>query len=368
MGPVIASSTFAVREYGSAVMYAKGKILIAGGDVSSGTHTSSAQWLDLTATTPVWRSAGQMQYKRMHLNTTLLPDGKVLVTGGNQSGTVNEYEAVLPAELWTPPATGTTGTGSWQTLAPMQVPRLYHSTAVLLPDGRVLSTGGGAGGGFENHPDYEVFSPPYLFSGPPRPQITAAPVAIKYGQSFQVTIDPTVPVANIAQVRLVRLSSVTHSFNMNQRGVDLTISSRSGTTLTIAPPTSADDWCPPGHYMLFAVSSAGVPSVARILSISSNTCLPSLTLTPSTLSTTGCVSQMRVTAAGQNLGSTFYWTVDGVPVPGNASTYNFQQGLNSPNKYQHRIAVSVLPGAGCGTIPVTAEIAVTSYFPTCLPD
>ena len=342
-------------------MYAKGRVLIVGGGV--GTISNSAEMINLTlGNSATWQSAGAMQYPRKHCNATLLPTGQVLVTGGTQSEGVNEYSAVLPAELWTPPTT--TGTGTWQTLAPMQVPRLYHSTAVLLPDGRVLCTGGGEGAEFLNHPDYEVFSPPYLFSANPRPQIAAAPVAVKYNQQFSVTLAANVA---ISKARWIRLGSVTHAIDMNQRGCDLTFS-QNGTALTITPPASADDWCPPGHYMLFLVSTAGVPSVSLIQSVSASNCATptTLVLTPTTLSSTGCTTQMRVTATGQNLGAVFHWQLDGVSITGTANTLNFSQGLNYPSKSRHRVGVSVTPT--CGGVPITAEIIVTSYFPDCLPD
>ena len=70
---------------------------------------------------------GSLQYPRRYPNATVLPEGKVLATGGS-SGQNDASVAVLPAEMWDP------ATGSWTTMASMQVPRLYHSSAVLLPD------------------------------------------------------------------------------------------------------------------------------------------------------------------------------------------------------------------------------------------
>ena len=121
-----------------------------------------------------------MKYRRSYHTLTVLPDGKVLATGG-QNGTdgVDETTGVLPAEMWDP------DTNTWTTMASSRRPRLYHSSALLLPDGRVLLAGGGAFGNAKNEKSGEIYSPPYLFKGP-RPTVTAAPDRVHYGQSFTV--------------------------------------------------------------------------------------------------------------------------------------------------------------------------------------
>lgn len=124
------------RYWGSAVLYERGQLLLLGGNGAAGT-TSTTQLTDLTgpAGTPQFRPGSPMRYPRFHHNATVLPTGQVLVSGGTTNATndADEY-GVLPAELWTPP-TGTTGGGTWQTVAALTEPRLYHSTAVLLPNG-----------------------------------------------------------------------------------------------------------------------------------------------------------------------------------------------------------------------------------------
>jgi len=189
----------------------------------------------------------------------LLPDGKVLVTGGTSSPGFNDAtNSVLEAEMWDP------ATGFWSTMASMQVPRLYHSTAVLLPDGRVLSAGGGrpsaTSGGTDNW-NAEIYSPPYLFKGA-RPIVSSAPTSLSYGQVFSAQ---TPDAANIADVTLIRLSSVTHSFNMNQRFTRLAFTRVSGALNITAP--SNHSIVPPGHYMLFILNGNGVPSIAKIVQI-----------------------------------------------------------------------------------------------------
>lgn len=258
----VAISAYGHREYGTSVLYDVGKILIAGGgppDQVSPT-TASAETIDLGAASPAWTPADPMAYARRQLNSTLLPDGTVLVTGGTGAPGFNDSTgAVLAAELWDP------ATGDWRTLAGMQVPRLYHSIALLLPDGRVLSAGGGhpsdGDHGDPDHPNAEIYSPPYLFKGP-RPSITSVPLAVPYGQPFFVG---TPDAAAIAGVSLIRLSSVTHAFNQEQRILRPAFAAVPGGLEVTAP--SDPNLCPPGYYLLFLLNGNGVPSVARIVRV-----------------------------------------------------------------------------------------------------
>lgn len=139
---------------------------------------------------------------------------------------------------------------------PQDPPRIYHSLAMLLRDGRVLTTGGN---GQENA---QIFSPPYLFQrdGTParRPVIGSVPTELVYGGTFQVgTPDP----AEIAQVSLLRLGAVTHEYDQNQRFVPLAFTAGPGELCVDAPASGTI--APPGDYMLFLTSSDGVPSVAE---------------------------------------------------------------------------------------------------------
>ncbi|HEY3944768.1 MAG TPA: galactose oxidase-like domain-containing protein [Solirubrobacteraceae bacterium] len=252
------------RDYGAHAMYDVGKILVAGG----GPSTKTAEVINLNGAKPTVTPTGSMAYGRRQNNLTVLADGTVLVTGGNSSGAplIDLNAGVYAAELWNP------ATGQWSTLSSMQVTRQYHSTALLLPDGRVLSAGGGLCGvcdsvGYLNK-NAEIFSPPYLFakdgsgSLAPRPTITAVPRTVTDGSQFSVT---TPDAASITKVALVKLGAVTHSNNMDQRYVPLSFTPATG-TLTVTVPTSITI-APPGHYMLFIINSAGVPSVAPILRV-----------------------------------------------------------------------------------------------------
>lgn len=239
------------RNYGESVMYDNGKVLIIGG---GSPPTNTAEVIDLNAATPAWRAVGSMAFARQQMNATLLPDGKVLVTGGTNSTTISDVtNAALAAEMWNPV------TETWTTMASMQQARVYHSTALLLPDGRVLMAGSGRPG--VERRTAEIYSPPYLFKGA-RPTITSAPTSVGYNQTFSINTPNALGITNVT---LIRLSSVTHSRNMNQRINRLSFT-RSVGRLNVTTPANGN-LCPPGHYMLFILNSSGVPSLAKIIAI-----------------------------------------------------------------------------------------------------
>jgi Domain of unknown function (DUF1929) len=250
---------YGYRDYGSAVMYDAGRILVVGG----GSPLATAERIDLLGTR-VWTTAGTMTVRRRQTNATLLADGTVLVTGGTDAGGFNSpptTSAVLGPERWDPASPS-----EWKRLASMSHHRLYHTTALLLADGRVLVAGSGepAATGLTDDLTAEIFSPPYLFNadGTPasRPAISSFPTQLTYATTFTVG---TASAAQIGKVLLVRLAAVTHAFDMNQRG--LVLSFTAGTnSLTVTAPAN-NRLAPPGHYMLFIVNSSGVPSVAKVV-------------------------------------------------------------------------------------------------------
>jgi hypothetical protein len=277
----VADSSLLYRDYGSSVMYAGGKVLIVGGNPREAASiptilpSATAEVIDLDTPAPAWRSVPPMAAGRRHLNTTILPDGKILVTGGSAfPGADNRAGAVFFAEMWDPE------TEAWTIMAGHSKYRGYHSNAMLLADGRVLVAGGG-------HPDppadtepentdphtlalrnAEIYSPPYLFKGA-RPEIKAVPATIDYGQSFFVE---TPSAQSITNVNWIRLSSVTHAFNQNQRINRLGFSQSPGGLQVTSP--SDPNLCPPGHYMLFVLNRDGVPSIAKIIRVGPGSTIP----------------------------------------------------------------------------------------------
>ena len=284
----IATSTF---DGHSAVMYRPNKIMKAGTWADpdfNGANSFNADGrtavLDMNAPTPTWRSTASMAHGRSYHNLTLLPDGTVFASGGQSSSDgTNLDDAVLPAEIWNP------DTETWTTVAPLVNGRLYHSTALLLKDGRVLMAGGGAlPGRATDQRNAEIYSPPYLFRGP-RPTISAISATANYGASFDVT---TPNAAQVAKVSLIRSPSVTHAFDMNQRFQFLNFTPGAG-KVTVQAPASAN-LAPPGDYLLFLVDTDGVPSVGEFIRVA-DTIAPSA---PSNLSANGSPGQVTLSWTG----------------------------------------------------------------------
>ncbi len=247
----VANSNFGYRYYAPHVLLpGQQKILVAGGSPSrtngGTTSTATAEVIDMSVAQPKWSYTGAMTYGRYNESLVLLADGTVLAVGGGSGG--GKYtNPVLTPELYDPK------TGLWSLMAAQQIQRTYHSTAVLLPDGRVISAGSDNGASTEV--TYEIFSPPYLFSGA-RPVIQSAPASVTYNAKFNIT---TASAATITRVALMRPSATTHADDFDQRYVDLTFTRGAGTIQATAPANGSQ--APPGYYMLVIVNSNGVPSV-----------------------------------------------------------------------------------------------------------
>lgn len=255
-------------QYGPSVMYDAGKVIHIGGSNGGTTDfpTGAAEVINLCADPPAWREVANMHFRRRQHNATILADGSVLVTGGTGGPGFNDLSPGQPvhvAELWNPV------TEQWKKLAAEDVDRCYHGTAVLLPDATVLSAGGGEfavdnepNDSRDSHRNAQIFHPPYLFHGP-RPKITSAPEEITYGERFSLEISGP----EVGKVTWIRLPSVTHASDQSQR-INVLKFHRDDRSLTITAP-ERPQICSPGHYMLFVLSKAGVPSLARIMRISS---------------------------------------------------------------------------------------------------
>ena len=219
-----------------------------------------------------FQETGPFNNPRWFSSGVLLPTGHVMAFNGTSGDEVLGPGTSMPvrqAELFDP------ATGQWTEMASQSEARAYHSSAMLLPDGRVL-VGGHApiptlygthqtlpGGFTDNHRNttFEIYSPPYLFWGP-RPVISAAPGRLGYGRTFTIR---TSRASAIKSVVLMRNTATTHVIDGDQRSVELRIVRRTGNTVTVAAPPNGRV-APPGPYLLFvnAGSSRGlIPSVAK---------------------------------------------------------------------------------------------------------
>lgn len=235
------------------------KVLIIGGGNPS---TKTAELINLADSSPQWTNAASMFIARRNSNIMVLPDDKVLVVGGNHIGDV--IDPVFTAELYDP------GKNEWTLLPEMNRPRVYHSVGIVMPDARVWVGGTAAAGIFERN--IEVYSPGYLFEGE-RPVITQAPNNINYGTQFGILTSH-----QVSAIRLIRLSSVTHSTNFEQRSVGLSYVAgpiNGDYPYSVTTPANSNI-APPGYYMLFvlrpkSVSLSGetaIPSEAKIVKLS----------------------------------------------------------------------------------------------------
>ena len=226
------------------------------------THVQdTAERIDLSMPTPRWGLASKMHHPRIHANGVLLPDGNVFVVGGMSTygGHMSDMHgvpgAVLEAEMYDP------STNTWTRMAAQQKARVYHSTAILLPDGRVISMGSNPASKMIEK-SIEIFSPPYLFRGE-RPVVTEFPEHIAHSQPFSITVDQA---RQIGKVVLMGLEVLTHVTNTDQRLLELKFRIVNDERLEIqGPPTAAH--MPRGHCLLFVLNQQGVPSVGKFVKV-----------------------------------------------------------------------------------------------------
>lgn len=254
-------------QHGSYIMYEPGKILKFGGadqEANSGVVTDRAFIIDITGPSPVVTETGTMNSLRKFVNGVMLPDGRVMAVGGNTSGNkFSDAGSVYFGEIWDP------ATGEWSVVDAMDVPRNYHSVALLQQDGTVFAAGGGlCGSCAANHSDAQIYNPAYLYEGDgtlaSRPAITANDDQLGYGQTLNVNIGGGQSIANF---NLIRMSTVTHSINTDHRFVPLSFTDQGGGNYALTMPASGNV-APPGYYMLFAIADDGTPSEAHVIRVS----------------------------------------------------------------------------------------------------
>ncbi|KAL2068319.1 hypothetical protein VTL71DRAFT_16417 [Oculimacula yallundae] len=265
------------------VMYdaLRGKILTAGGSPNYHDNAPNKRANHITigapGSAPLLERLADMTFPRSFSNAVVLPDGKVLITGGQTySKAFTDENSVLVPELFDPQNM------TFKQMTPMKIPRNYHSASLLLPDGRVITSGGGLCQDFANtcpgigssHPDGEIFSPPYLFntdgSDAQRPVITglssdtsADGFAVRAGGILTVTVDQAQQNPTFA---MLRIGSNTHSVNTDQRRVPMENIQQNGSQFVLTVPGDYGIMIP-GNWYLFVISEKGVPSISRTLTV-----------------------------------------------------------------------------------------------------
>ncbi|BAC90112.1 galactose oxidase-like domain-containing protein [Gloeobacter violaceus] len=247
------------------------KVLLIGGGPATGTGsaTRDVNIVNLAVSSPVYTKVASLNFARLHHSAVLLPDRTVLVCGGSGADE-DAAKAALQAEIYDPVA------NTWKVAATATVARLYHSIALLLPDGRVITAGSNPEREVEEL-RLEVFSPPYLFRGP-RPVIESVAQSWNYGNAVEIK---TPQATDIRWISLIRPGTPTHAFDMDQRLVDVpfTLNTSGGLTATIP---SEPNLAPPGWYMLFITDNDKVPSVAAWVQLKPSTSPTTFSLQSST--------------------------------------------------------------------------------------
>lgn len=259
------------RHWGNSIMIDEGILFLSGGrsDIQESVNTTVLidfnDELNITS-----EYAAPMTYDRAFHNMVQLPTGDVFVSGGNSNGRIfKDHGTVYATELWDGE------TDSWTEMADMTVPRNYHSTSFLLPDGRIWQAGGECNHcpSWDHHKNLQFYSPPYLFDEngdlADRPEITQAPTGengIIASQTFSVTVEGS-GATNITNFNIIKLSSTTHQMNTDVRRLSLDYTHMGNGTYEIQAHDNINVMTP-GYWMLFAINDSGVPSEAAIVHVS----------------------------------------------------------------------------------------------------
>lgn len=206
---------------------------------------------------------GNMNNKRFMGDSVHLFDGKILVVNGAKTGAADHSgEPVLQAEIFDPEDE------TWTTSEDLNKDRMYHSTAILLPSGKVLIAGNTQNWNEDNQIEeksLELFVPDYVDAS--RPVILKVPEKAAYNQKFQVEVEDS---SVIEKVALIRCASVTHTNNMDQRYIRVPFTVTGPETITVSAPGNGAI-APPGHYMVVIIDDNTIPSEAKIMAIGPET-------------------------------------------------------------------------------------------------
>ncbi len=349
---VVATTNYAnTRTYGSSVLFPltpannyKPVVMIFGG--GQPTATATTEIIDLSQPTPVWQWGPNMSQARVEMNAVLLPSGKILALGGSVTDE-NASTASLNADLFDPASSTFSSAGA------NAYARLYHSVGLLLPDATVWVAGGNPQRGtYESH--MEIYQPAYLFTTDgnghpilaPRPTISSAPAAVGYGGIFTVQ---TPDAADISSVVLIKAGSVTHSFDMDQRLVGLSYTAGAGGLTVTGPPNA--NVATPGYYLLFILNSAGVPSIASFVQVTSG---PDFSVTASP------------PVQGITLGASPTYNVQVVPSGGFAGTTTL--GVTGvPSGAGASFSNNQITGSGSSTLTINTSQLPPPKYPATYP-
>ncbi|MBB5117697.1 galactose oxidase [Streptomyces eurocidicus] len=235
-------------------------MVLGGGGVGEDKKaTAKTRIVDLRADRPRFHDGPDLYAKARYPSSVILPDDTVLTTNGSGDYRGRSDSNILQAEIYDP------AKNSGRAVADPLVGRNYHSGALLLPDGRVMTFGSDSLFGdranskpatFEQQID--LYTPPYLHQGGKRPVIEdITPRTVELGGKARLRTAQKRP---LTKVRLIRPGSFTHVTNIEQRSIALDFTrEKDGVSVTLPKDPSL---VPPGWYMLTVVDDRGVPSEA----------------------------------------------------------------------------------------------------------
>jgi hypothetical protein len=227
-------------------------MIVGGGNTDTNNPgTNLVDIVDLSEPSPAYQPGPALPGPgKAYVNLVNLPDRTVLAANGAQ---YNRTGDVHTAALYDP------GDNAWLPVDADPVGRNYHSSSILLPDGRVAVLGSNP---MDNSFEFRisVYSPPYLFQGE-RPRILEAPGAAGHGDVVDLQVE-----GDVVSASLLAPMSSTHQTDTNARLVDLPLAG-AGTSRTVQVPDNPNI-VPPGPYMLTVLDAEGVPSEAKWMWIS----------------------------------------------------------------------------------------------------